>query len=257
MTEIEPLSELAKQYLHEVTTRVNELAAAAQAGALDAAIDLMVDAITKGGVVQAFGTGHSEAFAMEIAGRAGGLIPTNKMALRDVVVHGSRSVEDLVGSELERSPSVVDELFELTPVGDDDVFIIASNSGVNGSIVGIALRAKETGHKVIAVTSLQHTARVEAKHPSGQHLNEIADVVIDNLAPFGDATLELQDGVPVGAVSSITAAFIAQLLTIGTAARLAASGSTPPLYISANIPGGDQHNHRLEDLYRDKIRRSA
>jgi uncharacterized phosphosugar-binding protein len=217
----------------------------------------MVDAITKGGVVQAFGTGHSEAFAMEIAGRAGGLIPTNKMALRDVVVHGSRSVEDLVGSELERSPSVVDELFELTPVGDDDVFIIASNSGVNGSIVGIALRAKETGHKVIAVTSLQHTARVEAKHPSGQHLNEIADVVIDNLAPFGDATLELQDGVPVGAVSSITAAFIAQLLTIGTAARLAASGSTPPLYISANIPGGDQHNHRLEDLYRDKIRRSA
>jgi len=257
MTEIRPLPQLAREYLHEVTTRVNDLAAKAEAGAFDAAIALMVDAIAKGGVVQAFGTGHSEAFAMEIAGRAGGLIPTNKMALRDVVVHGSRDVDDLVGSELERSPSVVDELFDLTPIGEHDVFIIASNSGVNGSIVGVALRAKETGHPVIAVTSLQHTARVDAKHPSGKHLNEIADVVIDNLAPFGDATLELQGGVPVGAVSSITAAFIAQLLTIGTAERIAASGSTPPLYISANIPGGDEHNHRLEDLYRNRIRRSA
>lgn len=252
-----PLADLTRQYLHEVSTRVNRLADQAQSGAFDAAVDLMADAIAKGGVIQAFGTGHSEAFAMEIAGRAGGLIPTNKMALRDVVVRGSRSVDDLVGSELERSPDVVDELFDLTPIGADDVFIIASNSGVNGSVVGIALRAKQTGHRVIAVTSLQHTARVDAKHPSGKHLNEIADVVIDNLAPFGDATLELQGGVPVGAVSSITAAFIAQVLTIGTAARLAASGDTPPLYISANIPGGDEHNHRLEDLYRGKIRRSA
>lgn len=257
MTEHTPQSDLTSRYLHEVSTRVNQLAEEAQSGALDAAIDLMTDAIAKGGVVQAFGTGHSEAFAMEIAGRAGGLIPTNKMALRDVVVRGSRSADDLVGSELERSPSVVDELFELTPIGEHDVFIIASNSGVNGSVIGIALRAKETGHPVIAVTSLQHTARVDAKHPSGKHLNEIADVVLDNLAPFGDATLELEGGVPVGAVSSITAAFLAQLLTIGTAERLAASGSTPPLYISANIPGGDEHNHRLEDLYRDKIRRSA
>ena len=32
----------------------------------------------RGGVLQAFGTGHSQAFAMEIAGRAGGLIPTNR-----------------------------------------------------------------------------------------------------------------------------------------------------------------------------------
>jgi uncharacterized phosphosugar-binding protein len=117
MTENDPLSELTRQYLQEVTTRVNDLAAKAQAGEFDAAIDLMTDAIAKGGVVQAFGTGHSEAFAMEIAGRAGGLIPTNKMALRDVVVHGSRHVEDLDGSELVRSPAVVDELFDLRTMG--------------------------------------------------------------------------------------------------------------------------------------------
>jgi uncharacterized phosphosugar-binding protein len=208
-------------------------------------------------VLQAFGTGHSEAFAMEVAGRAGGLIPTNRIALRDVVLHGSRGVDILGGSGLERDPSVVDELFDLSPVGERDVFLIASNSGVNGSIVGMALKAKETGHKVIAVTSLQHTEAVEPKHPSGLKLKDVADVVIDNKAPYGDATLELGDGVKVGAISSITAAFIAQLLTIAVAERIAGTGKTPPVYISANIPGGDEHNKALEDLYRDRISRTA
>jgi uncharacterized phosphosugar-binding protein len=251
------LSELVRQYSGEVISRIEALAADADAGGFDAAIDLMVGAIEGGGVIQAFGTGHSEAFAMEIAGRAGGLIPTTKIALRDVVLRGSQDISALSGSALERNTSVVDELFEISPIGPADVFIIASNSGVNGSIVGLALKAKATGHKLIAVTSLEHTKQVAPKHPSGKRLYEVADVVLDNRAPFGDSTLEFPGGIPVGAVSSITAAFIAQLLTIGTAQRIAASGGTPPLYISANIPGGDEHNHKLEALYQGKIRRSA
>ncbi|MEO7147127.1 MAG: SIS domain-containing protein [Terrimesophilobacter sp.] len=249
--------DFTRGYLGEVSTRLDALAADSQGGVFDAAIDLMVETIEGGGVIQAFGTGHSEAFAMEIAGRAGGLIPTNKISLRDIVLRGSQSVDILTGSSLERDPAVVDELFEISTINPGDLFMIASNSGVNGSIVGLALVAKSRGHKVIAVTSLEHTMRVEPKHPSGKRLSDIADVVIDNRAPFGDATLELPGGVPVGAVSSITAAFIAQLLTIGTARAISSTGKTPPLYISANIPGGDDHNRALEELYRDKIRRSA
>ena len=79
----------------------------------------------------------------------------------------------------------------------------------------------------------------------------MADVVIDNLAPVWRrhpcAGRALDGGVPVGAVSSITSAFIAQLLTIGVAERIRASGRVPPLYLSANIPGGDEHNHALEE----------
>lgn len=248
---------LVREYLGEVSSRLDALANHAEAGGLDAAVELMVDTIEHGGVIQAFGTGHSEAFAMEIAGRAGGLIPTNKIALRDIVLRGSQAVDILTGSSLERDPAVVDELFAVSTINPGDLFMIASNSGVNGSIVGLALLAKSHGHKVIAVTSLEHTMRVEPKHPSGKRLSEIADVVIDNLAPYGDSTLELPGGVPVGAVSSITAAFIAQLLTIGTARAIAQTGKIPPLYISANIPGGDDHNRALEELYKDKIRRSA
>jgi uncharacterized phosphosugar-binding protein len=241
--------------LREATMRLERLAADAEAGGLDAAIDLMVGALDRGGVLHAFGTGHSEAFAMEIAGRAGGLIPTNRFALRDIVMHGDREAGVLTGS-LEREPWVVDELMATVPVHEHDVFLIASNSGVNGSIVGTALWAQEHGHPVIAVTSLAHTVRVEPKHPSGKRLRDIADVVIDNKAPYGDATLDI-GSTKIGAISSITAAFIAQLLTIAVTDRIAASGQTPPVYLSANIPGGDEHNKALEDLYRDRISRTA
>lgn len=251
------MPDLVGSYMKEVSSRLERLAAEAEAGALDAAVELMVESIEAGGVVQVFGTGHSEAFAMEIAGRAGGLIPTNKIALRDVVLRGSRDAGALKGSSLERDPAVVEELYDISPVAAPDVFIIASNSGVNGSIVGLALLVKSRGHKLIAVTSLEHTAAVETKHPSGVRLSEVADIVIDNKAPFGDTTLELAGGGGVGAVSSITAAFIAQLLTIGAAERIRAAGKTPPIYISANIPGGDEHNRALEDLYENRIRRDA
>jgi uncharacterized phosphosugar-binding protein len=248
---------LVRAYADQVRPRIEQLATMAAGGGLEDAITLLTDAIQAGGVLQAFGTGHSEAFAMEIAGRAGGLIPTNKIALRDLVLRGSLSPDALGGSSLERDPTVVDQLWDVSPIHPGDAFLIASNSGVNGSIVGLAIRAKEQGHPVIAVTSLEHTMRVQPKHPSGQRLRDVADVVIDNLAPYGDATLALTGGVPVGAVSSITSAFIAQLLTVGVAERIRESGAAPPLYLSANIPGGDEHNHTLEEKYEGRITRGT
>ncbi len=254
------MPEHVDEFLTEVDSRLAAIAADARAGGLDAAIELLTTCITSGGVVQAFGSGHSQAFAMEIAGRAGGLIPTNNITLRDLALYGGRSADELSGSSMERDSTVAPELFSLYPIHPADVFVIASNSGVNGSIVGMALEAKAHGHKVIAVTSLEHTAAVVPKHPSGQRLSEIADIVLDNRAPYGDSTIDIAvtgsaRTVRVGAVSSLTAAFIAQLLTIGVTERIAASGGVPPVYISANIPEGDAHNNVLEARYGHRIKR--
>lgn len=249
------MTDLTKQFLNEVTTRLERLAGPNRS--IDDAVAMVADSLEAGGVVQAFGTGHSEAFAMEIAGRAGGLIATNRIALRTLVLRGDRDVSALGGAEFERDPNIGENLLSLFTIEPHDVFIIASNSGVNGSIVGMALAAKARGHKLIAVTSLDHTNRVQPKHPSGKRLSEVADIVIDNLAPFGDSTLTLEGGIGVGAVSSLTAAFIAQRITIGVAETMRRRGKTPPVYISANIPGGDEHNRALEDLYGDRIRREA
>ena len=155
----------------EVRYRLDDLDQQVRAGGLDAAIDVIVSSLQRGGVLQAFGTGHSQAFAMEVAGRAGGLIPTHAIVLRDVVLRGRRDVSILQGGKLEREESIDDELYELCSFDPADVFLIASNSGVNGSIVGLALRAKADGHPVIAVTSLEHTNAVTPKHSSGKRLS--------------------------------------------------------------------------------------
>lgn len=254
------MSEPITAFSLEVSARLDALTQWALDGGVNEAATAMADTLANGGVIQAFGTGHSEAFAMEIAGRAGGLIPTSKIALRDLVLHGSRdtaALDSIDGSILERETGIAEELYDLSPVDPRDIFLIASNSGVNGSIVGLALVAKERGHKVIAVTSLEHTNAVEPKHPSGLRLSEIADIVIDNRAPYGDTTLEVSGGGGVGAVSSITAAYIAQLLTIETVQNLVRAGKKPPIYISANIPGGDEHNTALVGQYAGRLRRDA
>lgn len=98
------------------------------------------------------------------------------------------------GSTLERQDGVAQDLYGTAAVHPADVFIVASNSGVNGSVVGLALLAKERGRQVIAVTSRERTRAVEAKHPSGVRLGEVADIIIDNKAACGDTTLEISGG---------------------------------------------------------------
>ncbi|GAA4152765.1 sugar isomerase domain-containing protein [Phytohabitans flavus] len=250
------MSELsADGFLHVVTATVERVSASQREGVLRAA-DLLVAALRAGGVVQAFGSGHSEAFAMEVAGRAGGLVPTNRISLRDLVLFGGEPAS-VLGPMLERDPSVAHRLYALAPVQPADIFVLASNSGVNGSIVEFATLVKERGHGLIAVTSLAHSAGVDSRHPSGRKLSEIADVVLDNGAPYGDATLPLPGGGAVGAISSITAALLAEQVVVEVVRRMVEAGETPPVYLSANIPGGDEHNHELEARYKGRLRRGA
>jgi uncharacterized phosphosugar-binding protein len=230
-----------------------------QADGVTAAAGLVVEGLRAGGVVQAFGTGHSQALAMELSGRAGGLVPTNMIALRDLVLLGGEPPELLFTEHLERDPAIGRRLYELAGVAPADVFVMASNSGGNGSVVELAHRVKEGGHPLIVITSMNHTARVSSRHPSGLRLFELADVVLDNGAPYGDAVLGTggPDGVSVCAVSSITAALLAQMIVAEVVRTMLEAGETPPVYRSANVPDGDAHNDALEARYAGRIRRPA
>jgi uncharacterized phosphosugar-binding protein len=221
------------------------------------AAELVVASLRAGGVVQAFGTGHSEALAMELAGRAGGLVPTNRISLRDVVIFGGESPDMLGDGLLERDPSIAQRLYDLAGVSAADVFVIGSNSGVNGAIVEFARLVKERGHRLIAITSFAQTADVDSRHPSGAKLIDHADVALDNGAPYGDAVLSLPGGGTACAVSSITAALLAQLVVAEVVRRLLDAGEAPPVYVSANVPGGYEHNSILEARYAGRIRRTA
>ncbi|MBB5789132.1 sugar isomerase domain-containing protein [Jiangella mangrovi] len=246
----------AAAYLARLTEIVDGVTST-QLDGVHRAADIVARSVRDGGVVQAFGTGHSQATAMEIAGRAGGLIPTNRIAISDLVMYGGEDPATILDPRTEREPSLAQRLYDLAPIEANDVFVIASNSGINGSIVGMAEVARKNGHPVIAITSLQHGAQVESRHPTGRKLPDFADVVLDNGGPFGDAVLPLPGGGDVCAVSSITAALLAQLLTAEVVRRLLEAGDTPPVYLSANVPGGDVHNDGLLQRYAGRIRRGG
>ncbi|MDT7800131.1 MAG: hypothetical protein QOI78_3564 [Actinomycetota bacterium] len=221
------------------------------------AADLIAASLRAGGVLQTFGAGHSEAVAADLAGRAGGLVPTNRISLHDLVVFGGEAPEILHNDKLERDPDIAHRLYALARPRPEDVFVVASQSGINGSVVEFALLTKQRGHHLIAITSTEHTARVSPRHPSGRRLAEIADVVLDNGAPYGDALLPLPGGGTVCAVSSVTNALLAQLVVAEVVRRMDAAGQVAPIYLSANVPGGDEHNITLESRYAGRIRRTA
>lgn len=243
-------------FLAEVRGQLDRIEAG-QGPAIDQAAELIAGSLRKDGVLQVFGTGHSEALAMELSGRAGGLIPTNKLALRDVIIFGGEDPEVLADPKAERDPGLARRVWDLAPIGPDDVIVIGSQSGGNGSIVEMAVIAREKGHPVIAITSREHSERITSRHPSGKRLFELADVVIDNAAPYGDAVLDLPNGGKVCAVSSVGNAVIAQLIVAGVTARLLAADVEPPIYLSMNVAEGDNHNDVWEARYAGRIRRSA
>jgi hypothetical protein len=61
---------------------------------------------------------------------------------------------------------------------------------------------QEKGHRLIGITSAEHTAGVRPRHPSGQRQGDVADVVLDNGASFGDAVLPTGGG-KACAISSV------------------------------------------------------
>lgn len=246
----------AKTYAAEALRLLAEIASRAEPK-VDAAAKLLAHCVKADGVIHAFGTGHSQATVMEIAGRAGGLVPTNRIALSDLVLFGAADPAILTDPMLERRSDVAVRLYELAAVRSQDMFVIISNSGVNGAIVQMAQLVKQKGHDLIAITSLEHTYRVPAQHESGRRLVDLADVVLDNGAPYGDAMFTTPGGDSVCAVSSLSAALLAQMALAQAVRLLLDDGIRPPLYVSANVPGGADRNRQLEARFAGRIRRIA
>ncbi|GAC1346515.1 MAG: sugar isomerase domain-containing protein [Ktedonobacteraceae bacterium] len=241
--------ELFWQEAFKVLERIRQT----QADAIRHAALLFADCIEKNGVIQAYSTGHSRVLTMELAGRAGGLVPVNRIDLEDLALYAHWPLERVRKSAIERDLEAGQAILACYRIEPQDVFIIASNSGVNAAIVEVAQRTKEHGHSLVTVTSREHTRRTESRHPSGKKLYEFADVVIDNCGPFGDALLELPQGGKACSISSLSGALIDQMLTAETICNLITRGINPPIFISANIPGGIEQGERLRQHYKGRI----
>ncbi len=242
-----------QQFWHEAST-ILERVVTSQAEAIRLAATLCAESLVNDGVLHAYGTGHSRAFAMELAGRAGGLVPVNRIDLADLALYAGWSLERVTQDDIERDLAAGEQILACYRIEPHDCFIISSQSGINAAVVEVAQRIKAHGHALIAVTALDHTQQATPRHPSGKKLYELADVIIDSCSPFGDALLSLPNGGKACAISSLSGALIGQMLTAEIINALLARGIDPPVYISYNVPGGIERGEQLRQQYLGRIR---
>jgi len=74
---------------------------------------------------------------------------------------------------------------------------------------------------------------------------------------LGHALLELPGGGAVSALSTLTGVTLVQTAVAEASALLLPAGENPPVYVSANVPGGFEGNLELEKKYAGRIRRTA
>lgn len=203
------------------------------------AAELVGDLLAEGKHVYTFGSGHSQLLAREITERAGGLAP---------VFH----LPDPIWGMVERIEGYGEVLLQQFPIQPGEVIFVISNSGRNPEPIEVAMGAKQRGLKVIAVTSMEHSSSVDSRHSSGKKLYDFGDVVLDTGTPKGDAMLEF-DGLPdrAGAVSTILGAVMLNAVMVEAIQYMLDKGFTPPVLISANVDGSDEHNAELMNRYKE------
>ncbi len=204
--------------------------------------------VDQGGIVFVFGAGHSSIFAEEAFHRAGGLIPVHPILYDFLSPH----ISSKIAGKLERHEGIAPILFQRAGVSRKDMMWIASNSGINAAAIEMALECKKIGTPTIAITSMAHSTKIVSRHSSGKKLYECVEHVLDNHCPPGDALIEIE-GVRIAAGSTIANSFLYHWTLTEACKMWQKEGKKLPIYISANLPGGDEHNEKMEASYRSRI----
>lgn len=232
------------QAMSELQTRVVE----GQRAKLLETAQRMAETIRRDQRIFLFGTGHSHLIAEEGFYRAGGLANVVPMLVEHLMLHHLPSL----GSRLERTPGLADMVLERYAPKPDEMLFVFSNSGVNQLPVEMASRARERGLFVVSVSSMEY-ARVAPLSDLGVRLDQSVDLALDNGGIPGDALLELE-GFPwrVGPSSTVVCALLWNCLVAETARLLLESGLEPPIFVSLNVPGAEEHNSALLAKWRPR-----
>lgn len=229
-----------QKFLYELDKIISAIKAT-QGENIKAAGTLICNSIMDGGILQAFGSGHSYAGALEISGRAGALIP-------------SKAMEEPANGDYETIEGVGKKYMEKSDVCPKDIFVIISNSGRNPLPIEVAEFIKQKGNKIIAVTSLAVSKEMTSRHSSGKKLYDFADVVLDNCGVYGDAAVQM-DGLStkICGTSTITDAILLNCMMCEAVEQMLAKGYIPPIYTSLNVDGGVKANKRDIERYAPRI----
>jgi uncharacterized phosphosugar-binding protein len=238
------------RYFASATATLAEVADT-QGEVLEAAARLVAASVAAGGVLHLFGAGHSQLVALDAYLRAGGLACVNP-----IVDPALAPAAGLDVARVERTPGHAAAVLQGEDLRPGEVVLVVSNSGVNPVPVEVALGCRERGLRVVALTNVEQAKATAARHASGARLHELADVVVDNRCPAGDAAVALPGGEPVGPTTTVVGAAVVAALAARVAELLAERGAAPPVLVSQNLDGRDaaERNQTLLRAYRGRTR---
>ncbi|MDQ3004721.1 MAG: SIS domain-containing protein [Chloroflexota bacterium] len=247
------MSNAAFDYISQAQA-ILERVKATQMNAIENAAEICAQAIAGDGLVHLFGTGHSRIFIEEMFPRHGsfpGFHPIVELSLtfHNLVVGSNGQRQAMFLEHVEGFGQVILRNFVFSK---PDCFLLFSNSGINEVVIDVALEAKRQNLPVIAVVSVEHCNASAALHSSGKKLTDIADIVIDNCTPAGDALVRvpnLED--PVGPGSTIGAATVTNALKCRIAEKLTVLGKPPLVLTSSYFIGSEASKKRFDDCYDD------
>ncbi len=237
-------------YLETVIRLLQELSES-QAPAIEQAAQVIASAIQDGHLVYAFGATHAGILAQELFYRAGGLVPVNPILPPGLTTDVRPAT---LTSQLERLPGFGRRILEASAVEAGDVMVVHSVSGRNAAAVEVAQGAQERGAFVIAVTSLAYSKAVQPRQPGMLRLFEVADLVLDDGAPVGDALVDLPGLLQkVGPCSTVTGAALLNAVVARAAGLLLERTGDTPVFMSANLDGGEEHNQKWLEHYKGRL----
>ncbi|MFI8578177.1 SIS domain-containing protein [Rossellomorea aquimaris] len=206
--------------------------------------------IQEDGIIQLFGCGHSHILSEEVFYRAGGLVPINPILIEPLMLHEGA----VRSSQLEKAKGYASEFMNAQDIQPHDVVIVVSTSGKNPVPIDVALHAKERGAYVVSISSFDYVEKETSRHPSGRFLSEVVDLAINNHSVVGDAVLtDPRISVPFSPSSTVIGAAILNNVMAGAIENMVTDGFEPPIFISGNVDGAENHNERLIEKYRQRI----
>jgi uncharacterized phosphosugar-binding protein len=217
---------------------------------------LMADAVEADRLISVYGGGgHTTLVMGEMFFRAGGLSNINPIMETGLSVFN----QALKYLELERCVNYGASIVKYYDLKKDDLLIIFHNIGINAATIDAALEAKKNGVKIIAVSSSFWQEEMSEdhfiRHPSKKNLFDLADVCIDDYNPVGDAVVNVPGfDTPIAPVSNVVDFAIAHFLEIECIRQCVERGVTPPVWRSANAPGGDEFNAAYLKKYKPLIK---
>jgi uncharacterized phosphosugar-binding protein len=249
----------AERYYKDSLSRLEKLLDS-QRSALDRAASLCTEAIAEGGLVHLFGCGHSRMMCEEMTPRQGCFVGWHTIVELGLTFHnlivGPNGLRQSL--HLEKTLGYAEQILRNFAFGRRDVLIVISTSGIREVIIEMAQGAKQRGLAVIGLVSKAHCEQARPAHPSGQKLQDVADVVLDNGAPVGDSLLAIEGCQnKTGPFSTLGGAMVLNMLRCEVAQRLMDRGIEPVFLPSHQFVGSRSVEEQLEYFYAQYAKRVA